>query len=136
LLRRAGMGVADTIGHLVGMQAQTPNAPYVALWSRLAGFDPAELATLLLDRRAVRGWFQRVTVHLVTARDAVALRAAVQPVAARMFTGSPFSRDVAGLDLAELVATGEALLAETPRTRAALGRLLAERYPGRDGLSL
>src|SRR5439155_20184315 len=91
---------------------------------------------LLLDRRAVRGWFQRVTVHLVTARDAVALRAAVQPVAARMFTGSPFSRDVAGLDLAGLVATGEALLAETPRTRAALGRLLAERYPGRDGLSL
>jgi hypothetical protein len=136
LLERATTGVADTIEHLVGMQAQAPNAPYVALWSRLAGFDPAELARLLLERRAVRGWFQRGTVHLVTARDAVGLRALVQPVAARTFAGSPFSRDVAGLDLAELVSTGQTLLAATPRTRAELGRLLAGRYPGRDGLSL
>ena len=136
LLDRAGKSVADTIEHLVGMQAQAPNAPYVALWSRLAGFEPAELATLLLDRRAVRGWFQRGTVHLVTARDALGLRALVRPVATRMFAGSPFSRDAAGLDLAELASTGEALLTEAPRTRAELGRLLAERYPGRAGLSL
>jgi hypothetical protein len=136
LLERAGCGAAGTIEHLVGMQAQAPNAPYVALWSRLAGFDPAELATLLLERRVVRGWFQRGTVHLVTARDAPGLRALVQPVAARMFAGSPFSRDAAGLDLAELASTGRTLLTEAPRTRAELGRLLGERYPGRNGLSL
>jgi len=136
LLERATGGLTETLEHLVGMQAQAPNAPYVALWSRLAGFDPAELAAPLLERRVVRGWFQRCTVHLVTARDAIGLRALTQPVAARTFAGSPFSRGVVGLDLTELVSTGQALLTDTPRTRPELGRLLAERYPGRDGTSL
>jgi hypothetical protein len=136
LLRRAAMPVADAIEHLVGLQAQAPNAPYVALWSRLDGFDPAELATLLYERRAVRGWFQRGTVHLVTARDAGTLRALVQPAAVRMFTGSPFSKDVGGLDVARLLPVGRALLDEAPRTRAELGRLLAERFPGHDGVAM
>jgi len=34
LLRRISLPVADTIDHLVGMQAQAPRAPYVALWSK------------------------------------------------------------------------------------------------------
>src|SRR5256885_16752089 len=54
LLHRATMSAAEAIGHLVGMQAQAPNAPYVALWSRLADFDPGELAPLLRERRG--GW--------------------------------------------------------------------------------
>src|SRR2546430_3806768 len=136
LLHRATMSAAEAIGHLVGMQAQAPNAPYVALWSRLADFDPGELATLLRERRVVRGWFQRTTVHLVTARDALALRPLTQAVAARMFAGSPFSRGVAGLDVARLLPVGRALLEEAPRTRAELGRLLADRFPGHDGVSM
>src|SRR2546423_1400587 len=129
LLRRETMSATRAIEHLVGMQAQAPNAPYVALWSRLAGFHPEELATLLRDRRAVRGWFQRGTVHLVTARDALGLRAVMEPATARVFTGSPFSREVAGVDLGKLLSTGRALLDEAPRTRAELGRLLGERFP-------
>src|SRR2546430_10699339 len=54
LLHRATMSAVEAIGHLVGMQAQAPNAPYVALWSRLADFDPGELATPLPERRACR----------------------------------------------------------------------------------
>ena len=48
------MPVEAALEHLVGLQAQAPLAPYVGLWSRLAGFDAAELADAIVDRRAVR----------------------------------------------------------------------------------
>ena len=38
LLERTSMTAADAIEHLVGMQAQAPQAPYVGLWTRLTGF--------------------------------------------------------------------------------------------------
>jgi hypothetical protein len=136
LLRREAMTASRVIEHLVGMQAQAPNAPYVGLWSRLAGFHPDELATLVRDRQVVRGWFQRGTVHLVTARDALGLRAVMELATARMFAGSPFRREVAGVDLGKLLSAGRELLDDAPRTRAVLGRLLAERFPGHDGMSM
>ena len=52
LLERSQLGVAETIEHLVGMQAQVPDTPYTALWSRLADFDPNELGRLIETRRA------------------------------------------------------------------------------------
>ena len=41
LLERAALSVADAMWRVVALQAQQPASPYVALWSRLAGFDPA-----------------------------------------------------------------------------------------------
>ena len=38
--------------HLVGLQAQEPRDPYLALWSRLRRFEPADLEQLLLDHEA------------------------------------------------------------------------------------
>src|SRR5690606_7698631 len=73
LLRRVELSAADAIEHLVGLQAQAPNPPYVALWTRLANFHPNELAGLLTGRRAVRIALMRSTIHLVTARDCLAL---------------------------------------------------------------
>ena len=72
---------------LVGMQAQVPSNPYVALWARLRDFDPAELSDLIAGRGAVRAQLMRSTIHLVTARDALALHPLTAPVLARTFAG-------------------------------------------------
>jgi hypothetical protein len=136
LLRRSKLSAAEAIERLVGMQAQVPDSPYHALWSRLEGFRPEELSELVSERRAVRGSLQRATIHLVTAGDFLALRPVLDSFLARSFTSSPFARNLVGIDLDELLKSGQALLAEHPRSRTELGALLGERWPGRDKISL
>ncbi|MGN9810189.1 winged helix DNA-binding domain-containing protein [Micromonospora sp. BQ11] len=129
LLRRHGMPVADALEHLVGLQAQEPLEPYVGLWSRLAGFQPRALAELLLDRRAVRTLLMRRTLHLVTARDCLALRPVHQAMlVSRMW--STLRRVLPGVDLDELARSGRPLFEERPRMLAEAARAIADRWPG------
>ena len=136
LLQRAPLSAAAAIERLVGLQAQAPNAPYVGLWTRLEDFRHDELARLITERRAVRMWLMRGTVHLVSARDGLALRPVIQTMAERNLHSSPFGRHLVGLDSAELLAAARALVEERPRTRAELGPLLGERWPERDAAAL
>ena len=132
------MPAESMIERLVGMQAQVPIDPYVGLWSRLEAFRPEELSSLITERRVVRAVaMMRTTIHLMTAGDWLAMRPVLQAVAERGFmTGSPFGRRLVGLDVAEVVAAGTALLDERPRTAADLAKELHERWPDRDPQSL
>jgi hypothetical protein len=135
LLRRVRRPVLDTVEHLVGLQAQEPEDPYVGLWSRLDGFDPGELAAALADRAAVRVALQRSTIHLVSARDCGALRPVLQVVGERMARGQ-FGRRLDGVDLGELAAAARELVDAEPLTFGELGRRLGRQWPDREPLAL
>src|SRR5215212_10751504 len=137
LLRRKKLPALQAIEHLVGMQAQAPDPPYVGLWTRLEDFHPVELGRLILERSAVRVALMRNTVHLVSARDCLALRPLVQPVIDRGLHANRAHRaGVEGVDIEALSAAGRVLLEERPRTAKELGMLLQERWPERDPASL
>jgi hypothetical protein len=43
LLRREPLDVVDAVRRVVALQAQEPVSPYLALWNRVAAFDPIDL---------------------------------------------------------------------------------------------
>ena len=137
LLERAPMPAYDAVHDLAGLQAQVPAVPYVALWSRLADFDPGELSGLTAERSVVRSPLMRTTIHLVTADDALAWRPLLQQVLTRTYRSTAWGQALrAELDLDAVAAAGHALVVERPRTRADLGAALVEQFPGHDPTAL
>jgi len=135
LLRRAERPARVAIEHLAGLQAQAPLAPYVGLWTRLAGFGHEELKDLLAERAVVRAHLMRNTVHLVSAADFVRFRPLFQPIMERTLAGT-FGRRLGEVDLDELRAAAAAILAERPLTRVQIAAQLSPRWPGHDPAAL
>jgi hypothetical protein len=129
LLERERRPVREALEHLVGLQAQVPQVPHLALWDRLAGYQPAELDRLMSAREVVRTPLMRTTIHTVTTADALALRPVLQPVLDRVFAGTAWGQRLRGEDVSAAVATARTLLAEQPMTRASLMRELAHLHP-------
>ncbi|MFH5821037.1 winged helix DNA-binding domain-containing protein [Georgenia sp. AZ-5] len=136
LLRRAPGGVHATLERLVGLQGQVPQVPYTALWDRLEGFDPEELSAAMADRSVVRATLMRGTLHTVTSEDALGLAPLMAPVLARAFGSTAWGQRLRGVDLEPVLAAARELVEERPRTRAALGQALGERFPELDGGSV
>jgi hypothetical protein len=67
------------VEQLLGMQAQEPKPPFIALWSRIEGFDPEDLRSALRAGEVVRATLMRATLHLMSAADYAAFRTALQP---------------------------------------------------------
>ncbi|HET9317437.1 MAG TPA: winged helix DNA-binding domain-containing protein [Vicinamibacteria bacterium] len=131
LLQRERLPALKAVERLVALQAQWPRPPYVGLWTRLAGFERSHLTALLRKRQVVRATFVRATLHLVTAKDFLALRPSLQP----MLDGglAAVLRDRAkGLDAAGLAAQARRFLAKGPRTFEEVREHLAKDTPGAD----
>jgi hypothetical protein len=136
LLGRSTMAPVDAVRHLVGLQAQVPRSPYVALWSRLDAFDPAALGATLEDRLTVRIALLRSTIHLVTADDALAIRPVVAPVLARELRIPMWAKGLDGVDVAPALAAGRALIEEAPRTAAEIRAHFETGWPPAQAASL
>lgn len=137
LLERRRATAASTIEHLVGMQAQAPNLPYVGLWARLRGFEVGELSRMVESREAVRLSLMRNTIHLVTRRDAFGVKPLFMRLGERGFLrGSPWGRGFVEGDLRPIAEAGGEIMGEKPRTIADLAKHLGRRFPDRDAQAM
>lgn len=129
LLERTSADPATVVHDLVGLQAQNPLDPYLALWSRVADFDPATVAELIVARQLVRMVVMRGTIHLLTGEDAAALRTLTQPVLdAEIARHSEFAPQLVGVDVGQVVAWARPRLAE-PMTTGELRAVIAAEFP-------
>jgi hypothetical protein len=77
LLERKRLSPRAVVERLVGMQAQSPQAPYIGIWTRTTGFRRESLERELMRGTIVKATVMRQTLHLVTLRDYALLRAAM-----------------------------------------------------------
>ena len=136
LLKRRAATIPKAIEHLVGLQAQTANPPYLALWARLEGFEFGALTRLIEQRRIVRCALMRSTLHLVSARDLLSVRPLLQPVLERGLRHSAHARHLEGIELRELARVAHELLSRQALTSGDLGAALAQVWPRRDTTAL
>jgi hypothetical protein len=128
LLRREKLGVVDAVHRIVALQAQEPATPYVALWNRLARFDPSDLDRAFSDAAVVKGQLMRVTLHAVDVADYPAFHLAMQrTLRAARLQDLRFTRT--GLTSGDAEALMPEVLAFTvePRTNAQAEAWLDER---------
>ena len=128
LLGREALPAADAVRRLVALQAQEPASPYLALWNRLTGFDPAALDAALAGRAVVKGTLMRVTLHAVHAGDYRIFREAMEPTVRASRLGDP-RFTASGLTAAEAGPLVRDLLgyAAQPRTPAELAQWFEDR---------
>jgi hypothetical protein len=114
LLRRERLPVARAIERVGALQAQWQPSPYLALWSRLEGFERGSLERALARGSVVKALLMRATMHLVSARDYPSFDAAVREARtiARVRGRTP--------PAPELVERAVALARERPRSRPEL----------------
>lgn len=130
LLQREPLGVVDAVRRLVGLQAQQAASPYVALWNRVAGFQPAELDAAFAEHRIVKASLLRITLHAVAADDRPVWHRAVvgslrgSRLHDRRFTSTGLTSADADGSLDDLLG----FLSE-PRTNADVDAYFAARFP-------
>ena len=81
LLARRKLDVPAAIEKLCALQAQWPQSPYIALWTRLEGFRKEQLTRALERHDVVKATLFRITLHMTSARDYPYYAATVLPAA-------------------------------------------------------
>ncbi len=131
LLRREKLGVVEAVHRVVALQAQEPASPYLALWNRIKGLDPADVDAAFASHAIVKAGLLRITLHAVDAADYPAFHTAMTRTlrAARLgdsrFTGS-------GLSIEQVDAVVPRLVehAATARTNAEMDAFLDAHFGG------
>ena len=130
LLRREPVDMVDAVRRLVGLQAQLAASPYVALWNRVAGFEPADLDAAFAEHRIVKASLLRITLHAVAADDRPVWHRAVlgslrgSRLHDRRFTSTGLTSADADRSLEELLG-----FLTVPRTNSEVDAYFAERFP-------
>lgn len=123
LLRRERLPVVRAVERIGALQAQWPPSPYVALWTRLDGFERPALAAAIARRSVVKATLMRMTLHHVSARDYLAYagilrRARLAELEKRV------ARSATGIDLAAVAADVLRHTRDEARSRPELFELL------------
>jgi hypothetical protein len=135
LLAREKIAVPRAVERLAGLQAQLARPPFIGLWSRVQGFRAEDLARAVHDRKVVRATLMRGTLHLMSTKDFLDLRPALQPLLSEAFQGVMKER-AAKIDLDRVTKAARACLDEQPRTFEDLRGVLAEAWPDLDARAL
>jgi hypothetical protein len=126
LLKRQKIGVVDAVERLACLQGQWAPSPYVALWSRLSGFERDRLTRAVDRGEIVKASLMRATLHLVSAREYPTYSLATMEgrFGAWRPPGGPALADLEKLHRAVL-----AFAARTARTRAEIHEFIADHLP-------
>src|SRR6267143_5815040 len=126
LLKRQRLGAVDAVERLACLQGQWAPSTYVALWSRLSGFERDDLTRPIDHGEVVKATLMRATLHLVSAREYPAYSLATMEgrFGAWRPPGGP-----ALADLEKLHRSVVAFAGKTPRTRAEIQEFVAGHLP-------
>jgi hypothetical protein len=134
LLERSTDDVASVIRRVGGMQAQTPANPMVGLWSRIVGFERAQLLAAVDDGEVVRGTTLRGTLHLHQVDEYRELRMSLQPMLDVLVQSVRCrARDQ---DLEPAIELGRELLRQGPKTIGELKQAFRDRFPKSEAQAL
>jgi hypothetical protein len=126
LLKRQKLDVVDAVERLACLQGQWAPSPYVALWSRLSGFERERLTRAIDRGELVKATLMRATLHLVSAHEYPAYSLATMEgrFGAWRPPGGPALADLAKLHRAVMAFAGT-----TARTRAQIQEFIADHLP-------
>jgi hypothetical protein len=128
LLRRERLPVVDAVRRVVALQAQEPASPYLALWNRVADFDPAALDAAFTEHRIVKATLIRITLHAVDAEDYPAFQHAMVPLLrASRLNDRRFTETGMSVDDADALVPDVLAFAAEPRTTADMEAFLEQR---------
>ena len=108
--------IADAVRRAGSLQAQHPEWPPVALWSRAGNRAIDGLPAALRDHSVVRAALMRITVHIVAASDFWAMSALAQPLRHLQFR-SIFKADAVDSPLGRRLSAGHAAVRAALRER-------------------
>lgn len=128
LLDRAPLDVPAAVRRVLALQAQEPASPYLALWNRIQGFDPADLDRAFETRAVVKSTSVRFTLHAVHAGDHPKIHEAMLPRLRESGLDARFR--AAGLTIADVDALVPEVLAHaaTPRSNAEMEAWFDEQH--------